>query len=105
MDNNDFKGTPGPWYAVEYSGFINLNNEPFYEGKNLLDADAVGYTEALANGHLAASAPKLLSGLIEAREALQNLGRRSCFDSGGFPCECSLCKINRIIEDALTLVS
>ncbi len=51
--------TPGPWYAVNYAGYINLQTEDKYTGINLLDMDKCASAEA--NGRLAAAAPTLLT--------------------------------------------
>lgn len=59
-----FKGTPGPWYAVNYGGWIHIQQLPFYGESDLLNEDNCSL--ANQNAHLAASAPELL-------EALQNL--------------------------------
>jgi len=60
------KTTPAPWYAVNYSGFINIQSTPYYEATNIMDEDIC--KEAEANGNLAAKAPELL-------EALQDMVR------------------------------
>lgn len=50
--------TPGPWYPVNYSGFINLQPDEFYgQGNNLLDQ--AEYKNAVENGQLAAAAPTM----------------------------------------------
>lgn len=33
---SEFKGTKGKFYAVEYTGFFAINDEPYYDGKNVL---------------------------------------------------------------------
>lgn len=59
------KHTPGPWFAVEYSGYWALQGEDFYnEHDDLLDDEKCN--EAKANATLASAAPELL----EAIEAL-----------------------------------
>jgi|GEM_PF-4826185 len=54
------KHTPGPWFAVEYAGYWNLQTEPFYTDEgDLLDEE---HTAAASdNAKLAASAPALLA--------------------------------------------
>jgi hypothetical protein len=36
--------------------------------------------------------------LIEAKEALYNRDAVTCYFSGDHPCECTMCKINRFVE-------
>lgn len=56
------KFTPGPWFPIDYCGYINLQSVDFYEEKNnLLDAESCGAYEA--NGALAAAAPDLYEAL------------------------------------------
>ena len=52
------KHTKGPWYPVNYSGFIELQTGETYGFSSLLNEDDC--EEAIANGILAASAPELL---------------------------------------------
>ena len=41
------------FFVVEYAGYFNIQTTPFYDtGKNILDADAVGYEEAKKYGEL-----------------------------------------------------
>lgn len=47
------------WYPVEYAGCWSIQDEPYYEGANILDAANVGEEKAKQNAELAASAPKL----------------------------------------------
>lgn len=64
----EFKGTK-EMYAVEFAGFFYINDEPYYEGRNVLDFDeeeGVSEDKARANAKLISAAPDLLS-------ALQNL--------------------------------
>ena len=63
--------TPGPWYFVNYGGFVQLQIKDEYpstlkEKTNLLDEDH--YANAEDNGKLAACAPEM----IEMIEKLQN---------------------------------
>ena len=62
----EFKGTPGPWHAVQYACYWELQAEPFYGEKSLLNSDECPYAEL--NASLAASSPLLLSALIKAVE-------------------------------------
>lgn len=62
-------------YAVEYAGFINLNDEPFYEGKNCLDFEDVGENVAKANAKLIESAPELLCVLQDTLSAIDQFTR------------------------------
>ena len=61
-----FKGTPGPWYAINFSGYWNIMTGDYYESDDTTDSDAVGDNKAEKNAYLQAAAPDLL-------EALQNL--------------------------------
>ena len=65
----EFKGTKGEWHVVDYAGYLNIQNTPFYNGLNLQDCDKVGIETAYANSILMASAPDLL----EALQTLVNL--------------------------------
>lgn len=60
-DTNQPKHTPGPWYAIEFAGFWNILDQPYYEGAQLLNAEEVGPEQAQANAELAALAPDLLA--------------------------------------------
>lgn len=62
----EFKGTPEPWYPVEFAGYWRVFDQPFYEATDIMDAENVGEQCAKNNCHLAAAAPDLL-------EALQDL--------------------------------
>jgi len=53
------KHTQGPWYAVEYAGMFDIQNDQYIGGDNLFDADSVGYEVAEANAKLAAAAPEM----------------------------------------------
>ena len=51
--------TKGKWYAVEYAGFVSIQDVESYEyaaSHNILTFDCVGKKEALANGLLIADA-------------------------------------------------
>ncbi|GAO43774.1 hypothetical protein [Flavihumibacter petaseus] len=64
MDYKQFEGhTPGPWFPVEFGGYWNIHDEPFYEGTNLLDKESSD--QADVNAKLAAAATQLLSRCIE----------------------------------------
>jgi hypothetical protein len=56
--NTEYKHTPGPWYAVEYAGFWNIQDERDYEGVNLLDEEKCDNAEH--NAMVAAAAAELL---------------------------------------------
>jgi len=53
------KATPGPWFAVQYAQWFNLQTGPEYTDDDLLDADESYH--AKENAILAASAPDLLA--------------------------------------------
>lgn len=41
------------WHVVEFAGFFHLMDEPFYDAKDVLNADDVGYEQAKFNAELA----------------------------------------------------
>lgn len=55
------KYTPAPWFAINYGGFVTIQNVDYYDQSDLLDEDKC--QEAKANGTLAAYAPELLEAL------------------------------------------
>lgn len=55
----EFKGSR-EIHAVEYAGFIRLNDEPYYEGIDLLDFEEVGEEVARANAKLYVASYDLL---------------------------------------------
>lgn len=60
------KFTPGPWHVVEYAGFYDLQQDPFYSDEdNLLDEAKNDNAEY--NAKLAAAAPDLLEALISLK--------------------------------------
>ncbi|MEQ5111218.1 hypothetical protein [Providencia vermicola] len=72
----EFKGTPAPWFIEEYDINGKCDAKYFdirsmstdgYEYMDLLDSVRVGDEKALANAHLIAAAPELLSELIRLR--------------------------------------
>ncbi|GAB4003107.1 hypothetical protein GCM10028807_62890 [Spirosoma daeguense] len=71
METNQNQHTPGPWFAVNYAGFLILQTEPFYGESDLLNESIC--KEAEANARLMAAAPDLLEQLKETHAAL-------CFD-------------------------
>jgi hypothetical protein len=60
-----FKGTQGPWSAIQYANFFNIQTESFYGEKDLLNAEDVGEEVAKANSKLMASSPDLLTFALE----------------------------------------
>lgn len=56
------------WHPVEFAGIWMLMDEPFYEGRDQLNADYVGEDNAKNNAKLAASAPELLELLHQMAE-------------------------------------
>ncbi len=62
------KHTPGPWFAVNYAGYNNLQAEPVYGSPDLLNGQTMGAEQAEANAKLAAAAPDLLEALKKLRE-------------------------------------
>lgn len=86
-----FKGSK-EIYAVEYAGFIRMNDSPYYEGKDCLDVEEVGEDVARANASLFEAAPELL-------KALQAVKR--WYDSGESRDTFVINKTNKAIEKAL----
>lgn len=64
-----YEGTPGPLYAVDYAGFIQLHTVPSYGNKDLLNCEEC--PEAVANGQLFAAAPDLLQALYSLVQAIE----------------------------------
>ena len=56
------------WHAVEFAGTWMILDAPFYEGKDVVNADNVGDIRAEKNAKLMASAPILLEALIKMKE-------------------------------------
>lgn len=76
---------PTKWYAVEYSGFWNIQNGPNYEDVNVLDADRIGERKAKINAAYICEAcnnyPALKQQnerLIEALKGLTDEVARKC---------------------------
>ncbi len=40
------------WHVVEFAGYFCIMDEPYYEAKNMLDAEHVGYDQAKENAEL-----------------------------------------------------
>lgn len=65
------KHTPGPWFAVNYSGYYSLQKEDYYSDKDdLLNEEKC--PDAEANAKLAAAAPDLLEVLQKVIHAIQH---------------------------------
>ena len=70
----NFKGTPAPWFPIEYAGFWQIQDEDAYHSRDVLNYDdainaamelkGVSEEEAEANAHLMAAAPDLVTALI-----------------------------------------
>lgn len=73
----EFKGTKGEWHAVEFAGFWEITDAPFYDSKRIMtyDDDIFGscatVTQAEANAHLCAAAPDLLQACIDFVEKVE----------------------------------
>jgi hypothetical protein len=66
----DNKYTPGPWFAVEYAGYFNIQSQDGYGEKyNLLDREEDENAEA--NAKLIAASPDLLEACIEALKEME----------------------------------
>lgn len=59
-----FKGTPGPWYPINYAGYWNIMDGDNYGADDTTDSDAVGDEKAKANAYLQAAAPDMLEALF-----------------------------------------
>lgn len=71
--------TPGPWYAVGYSGYFSLQTQPYYGSEyDILNLE-VRY-RAKENAQLAASAPILYNSLKTIIEAYKSEKSISAFD-------------------------
>lgn len=67
------KTTKEQWYVVEYGGFFRIQTEPYYDaGKNIMDAEVVGYETAKANAQLMATSPDMLKVLQECEAQITN---------------------------------
>lgn len=64
--------TPGPWYAVEYSGYYMLQNEEGYCESDLLNIEKDPNAEE--NAILAAKAPEMYEKLRKASKLLKQKG-------------------------------
>jgi len=53
------KFTPGPWFSVEYGGFYNIQDGPYYEDKVVTDLEKD--ENAAANSQLASCAPEMFN--------------------------------------------
>lgn len=65
MTEDRIKKPTEKWHPIEYAGFWQLNEEPFYEAKNVLDAEHVGIEKAKENAYKAAAGPEMLDILKE----------------------------------------
>lgn len=68
--NGKIKPKIQKWHPVEMAGIWMLLNKPFYEGKDVLNADYVGEENARRNAELAAKAPQLQAENKKLREIL-----------------------------------
>lgn len=78
MKDYKFLGTPAPWYPVEYSGFWDIQDAPFYNAKRITSYDedvfegtAVTEKVAKANVTLIAAAPLLLEACIDGLKLIE----------------------------------
>lgn len=60
------KFTKGPWHPIEFSGFFNIQDKPYYEAKNILNRDDCEQAEA--NALLCAAAPTMYEALQEVKQ-------------------------------------
>ncbi len=70
------KHTKGEWFAVNYAGFWNIKNTPYYDIEiDLLNAEDVGEQEAEANAALIVKAVNNHFALVEAlKDCLDIIG-------------------------------
>lgn len=68
------KHTPGPWFAVDYAGFVSIQSVDEYSDSDVLNIAVDPNAEA--NGKLAAAAPDLLEALKEAQQHFVRSGWR-----------------------------
>lgn len=66
---SELKHTPGPWYAVNYADFWDIQDDPHYGELDLLDAHTCNQAEA--NAKLMAAAPNLLNALSHLCEVMK----------------------------------
>lgn len=71
---NTFKGTDKEWFAVNFGGYINIQDGPLYEDNNILDQDKVGDDIAEANAQLIIHALPMLRELIKEVDILESMG-------------------------------
>jgi hypothetical protein len=94
----DNKYTPGPWFAVEYAGYFNIQSQDGYGEKyNLLDREEDENAEA--NAKLIAASPDLLEALQDVMAQMS--GRyedKSC--GHHFTCICGTDKAIQAINKA-----
>jgi hypothetical protein len=84
--------TKAPWFAVEFAGFWQIQDGPYYENTNILDEDKS--PDAKANAKLAAMAPELLAALNIAKALFVAQGIKTTDRIGGE----QLTAINRVLE-------
>lgn len=76
------KHTPGPWFAVDYSGSYFIQNGPMYEDKGILSYDystfgekySVTKEEAEANAALIIAAPEMFEACLSAKAMYEAQG-------------------------------
>lgn len=79
---SELKHTPGPWYAVNYADFWDIQDDPHYGKTDLLDAHTCDQAEA--NAKLMAAAPELIKALITLKEWV---GKLPDWEGEDPPCE------------------
>lgn len=73
--NYEFKGTPGPWYPVEFAGYHRLQDGDFYESNDILNEDTC--SRAKFNIRLASKSPEMLEMLKECLKCFEALNTDS----------------------------
>lgn len=69
----EFKGTKGPWHAVDYAGYISIQDGETYADNDILNVDNVTPDEHYYNGKLCAAAPELLEALQQIVGMIKDL--------------------------------
>ena len=101
----EFKGTPGPWYAVKNDHYLDIKvadgkyDQAFASTHANAEMGMTKKTEE-ANAQLIAAAPELLEALQDALSEIEDRCLDSGFDSNTYPV---VIKIKDAINKALEL--
>lgn len=89
---SEFKGTKTEWYAIQFGSMFLIQDDNFYEARNIFDIEDVGEEKAKANIQLAKHAPEMLE-MLKDLVRLNDLGHQV----GQFD------KANELIQKATTI--